>query len=508
VIAILGSSMAFIDGTVVNVALPVLQSDFRATISQVQWVIESYSLFLTALVLVGGALGDQIGRRLTFSMGVVIFSAASLWCGLSSEIRMLILARGIQGIGAAMLVPGSLAMLSAAYPEAERGRAIGTWSGFSGLTAAIGPVLGGWFVQTLSWRWAFFINVPIGALVLILVLVHLPTTQETGAGSRLDWLGAATVTISLALVVYGLLELPARGWRSTPVVATVIGGTVGMAMFVAIESKVSNPMMPVDLFHSKNFGGANLLTLLLYAALSGALFFVPFNLIQVQGYSPVQAGSALLPFVLIMFLLSRWAGGLVTRFGARGPLTIGPIVTALGFVLFAIPSIGGSYWRTVFPAVTVLGLGMVTTVAPLTTTVMESVRSERSGAASGINNAVARLAGLLAIALLGLTIQSAFAARLNQQMDALNLSAGLQEQIRGQRGKLAAIEVPSSLDGRMRTRIQHSIDESFIAAFRRVVLVCAALASAAALAAAITIQRSGNRVKQRQGRRDVSARNL
>jgi len=486
VATILGSSMAFIDGTAVNVALPVLQSDLHIGLSDVQWVIESYALLLAALVLVGGSLGDQVGRRTTFSVGVAIFSLASVWCGLSSDIHSLIAARIIQGVGAALLVPGSLALLSASYPENERGRAIGTWSGSVDLTAALGPVLGGWFIQKLSWRWAFFINVPVGVIVLLLLILYVPKAQESTGKWHLDWLGAAIATLSLASLVYGLLELPALGARSATVLATVIGGIVGLALFIIVEANQQRPMMPVDVFHSKDFSGANLLTLFLYAALSGALFFVPFNLIQVQGYTPVEAGAALLPFPVVMFLLSRWAGGLVTRYGSRLPLTIGPLVAGLGFALFALPELGGSYWRTFFPAISILGLGMAISVAPLTATVMGSVGQNRSGAASGINNAVARLAGVLAIALLGLSIQSAFSAKLNQRLTALTLPVSVQDSVKQQHSSLAAIEIPSSLDRAVRTQVQRAIDESFVSAFRQVALICALLAVISGVGAALT----------------------
>lgn len=487
-VAILGSSMAFIDSTVVNVALPVLQTDLHAGISEVQWVIESYALVLTALVLVGGSLGDQIGRRTAFGIGVVIFSAASIWCGLAPDVHVLILARAVQGLGAALLVPGSLALLSASYPEEQRGRAIGTWSGFSGITAAMGPVLGGWFVQEFSWRWVFFINVPVGAVVLITLWLRIPKDGTNSSGQRhVDWRAAAVATVSLASLVYGLLELPAGGRSSAVYLATMIGGLVGMVLFVAIEMKEQAPMMPVDIFRSRDFSGANLLTLFLYAALSGAFFFVPFNLIQVQGYSPLQAGAALLPFVLIMFLLSRWAGGLVTRFGSRLPLTFGPLIAALGFVLLALPSVGGSYWRTFFPAVCLLGLGMAISVAPLTTTVMNSIGRDRAGAASGINNAVARLAGLLAIAILGIAMQGIFATQLGRRMAAPEVPVSLQHMVDQQRGKLAAIELPASVDNGLRREIRGAIERSFVAAFRRVVLICAALAAVSGLIAALTI---------------------
>jgi EmrB/QacA subfamily drug resistance transporter len=479
--------MAFIDSTVVNVALPILQSEMRVGISDTQWVIESYSLFLTALVLVGGSLGDYIGRRTTFNMGVVIFSISSAACGLAGNIHALIAARAVQGIGAALLVPSSLALLSAAYPENERGRAIGTWSAFSGLTGALGPVLGGWFVQKLSWRWVFFINVPVGAIVLILLLLCVHAPQESRSKQHLDWLGAAIATLSLAGLVFGLLEVPGSGTRSATVLGTVIAGMVGIVVFVIIEANQRAPIVPVYLFRSKNFRGANILTLLLYAALSGALFFVPFNLIQVQGYSPLQAGAALLPFVLIMFFLSRWAASLVTRYGSRLPLTVGPLITALGLLLYSVPNIGGSYWKTFFPAALVLGLGMATSVAPLTTTIMSSVSQDQSGAASGINNAVARLAGLLAIALLGLTMQSAFAAQLNHHLGAARLPAPLQAAVQQQRSNLAAIEISSSVENGFRHQVQQIVDESFVAAFRRVLLSCAALAAISGLVAALTI---------------------
>ena len=489
VVTILGSSMAFIDSTVVNVALPILQSEMHVGISDAQWVIESYSLLLTALVLVGGSLGDQIGRRNTFSMGVVIFSISSAACGLAANIHAVIVARAFQGVGAALLVPSSLALLSASYPESERGRAIGTWSGFSGLTGALGPVLGGWFVQKLSWRWAFFINVPLGVIVLILLWLCVHDSQQNRSKQHLDWAGAAVATSSLACFVFGLLELPKLGITNVIVLSTVVGGLLGIVVFVVIEAHQRAPMMPVHLFRSKNFRGANLLTLLLYAALSGALFFVPFNLIQVQAYSPLQAGAALLPFVFIMFFLSRWAGGLVTRYGSRLPLTVGPFIAALGLLLFAVPNIGGIYWKTFFPAALVLGLGMTISVAPLTTTVMDSVSEDQSGAASGINNAVARLAGLLAIAMLGIAMQSAFDAQLNKRLTAARLPRPLQAAVQQQRSKLAAIEIPSSVESETRQQVRHMVDESFVAAFRRVLLTCAALAVISGVAAAGTISR-------------------
>lgn len=482
--------MAFIDGTVVNVALPFLQRELDATAIGVQWVVESYSLFLAALLLVGGSLGDRYGRRLILVIGIVVFAIASVACGFSLTISQLIVARAIQGIGGALLVPGSLALISASFSEEQRGRAIGTWSGFSAITTAIGPVIGGWLVENVSWRAVFFLNIPIALAVILISFWHVPESREKKHRGRLDWVGASLATVGFGGLVFGLIESSRVGFSNWVVVVSLVSGLVAIVVFVFYEARAKNPMVPLKLFRSADFAGANLLTLFLYAALSGTFFFFTLNLIQVQHYSATAAGAALIPFVVIMFSLSRWSGGLVDRVGPRLPLTIGPLVTAIGFALFAWPSLSSNYWTSFFPAVVVLGLGMAIAVAPLTTTVMSSVDSEQAGVASGINNAVSRAAGLMAIAVFGVIMLQSFGDSLSKRLRELPVSDEVRSTIERERVRLAGVQVPGHLDQKTRQALEDAISSSFVSSFRLIMFVSAGLAVASAFSSWLLIGRS------------------
>ncbi len=490
---ILASSMVFIDSSAVNVALPALQRQFGATAAQAQWVVESYALFLASLILLGGVLGDIHGRKRIFLIGTIFFALASAICGLAQSVEMLIGARAAQGAAAALLTPASLAIISATFTdETERGRAIGTWSGFTALTAAAGPVLGGWLIETFTWRLVFAINLPLAAMVIAISLYGVPESRDDHA-EGLDYPGAALATIGLGALVFGLIEAPARGWNDRLVLASLLVGVIALIAFVAVEARVPSPMAPLSLFRSSTFSGGNLLTLFLYGAFGGALFWLPFNLIQVHGYSATAAGAALLPSTLLLFALSRWSGGLIGAYGARLPLTVGPAIVAVAFLLFARPGTAGGYWTTFFPAAVALGIGMAITVPSLTTAVLSAVPACCSGTASGINNAVARAAGLLAVALFGMLVSAAFARGLDSRMDAMpSLSLETRAAIEAQLPDLAAAQPPSSADPEMAAAITTAIDESFVSGFRLAMLGGSALALASAFVAWTKIEGNAN----------------
>jgi EmrB/QacA subfamily drug resistance transporter len=487
-VTIVGSGMTFVDGTVVNVALPALQASLGASIAEAQWVVEAYALVLAALILVGGALGDRLGRRRVFAAGIAAFGAGSLWCGFSGSATELVVARGFQGMGAALLVPGSLAIISAEFDERDRGRAIGTWSASTAILAAVGPVIGGWVIQTFSWRGIFFLNPPLCAAVLPILFRHVRESRDPEAPRHLDWLGTVLVTIGLAGLVFGFIEAPSRGFAAARVVAALAAGSVALVAYGVAEAVQRHPMVPPRLFRSRSFSGANLLTLLLYAALGGALFFVPFLLIQVRGYSATAAGAALLPIILLIFALSRRAGALADRYGARRFLIAGPLVAGLGFVLLALAGSRGSYWTTYFPGLVVLGLGMAMSVAPLTTTVMNAADRRLAGTASGVNNAVARTAGVLAIAVLGVVVFGRFHAELAERVARVSTAPSARAYVAEAGTRLAAARIPADLPAAVAQALREAVDRSFTAAFAVAMLVAAALAAGAAASAAVLIE--------------------
>ncbi|MEU9793916.1 MFS transporter [Streptomyces sparsogenes] len=398
---VLGSAMALLDSTVVNVALPHIGLDLNADLAVLQWTVNAYMLTLAGLILLGGALGDRFGRRRVFVIGVVWFAIASLLCGLAPNAGVLIAARALQGIGGALLTPGSLALIQATFHPDDRGRAVGLWSGFGGVGAAIGPFVGGWLVDGPGWRWVFFLNVPLAAVCVPVALRHVPESRDPRAHGRFDVLGAALGALALASVTYALIAAPGAGVSPAVIVPAVVGLLLGVA-FVYVERARRDPMLPPDIFASRQFTAVNAVTLCVYAAFSGFFFLSVLQLQVVVGYSALAAGTALLPTTVLMLLLSARSGELGRRIGPRLPLTVGPLLCAVGMLLMTRAGVGAVYWRDVLPALLVLGLGMVTLVAPLTATVLASVEVERAGLASGINNAAARAAGLVAVAALPL----------------------------------------------------------------------------------------------------------
>jgi EmrB/QacA subfamily drug resistance transporter len=488
--AVLGSTMAFIDESVVNVALPGMESDLATTLPAMTWVVNAYTLCMSALLLTGGAAADQLGRRRIFLTGLGIFAGASICCGVAPNVAALIVARAIQGVGAALLIPCSLAIIGAAFEESERGAAIGIWSGASAIAAGAGPLLGGWLVDHWSWRAIFLINPLIALPTLWIAVRHLPESRDPNARGGLDWTGALLAFTGLGSLVYGLIAASHRGWGDPLVLGSLAAGALLLAAFVLAERRSVSPMMPIDLFRSKRFSGVNLLTLLLYGALGGGLFFLPFLLIQVHGYSATAAGAAFLPFTLILGLLSKWGGGLIDRFGARLPLIVGPAVVAAAFWLLTLPAAEGRYWSTFLIPMLVLGLGMAITVAPLTTTVLNSVAQHQTGVASGINNAVASVASLLLIAVLGTTGIASLNRSLDRHAAQVRASAQVSWLVNETRGGFVLPAVPPGTPEET-SRIAHSIiTGAFLDTIRLMMQIGAALALASAVVAAFTISAS------------------
>ncbi len=480
--------MAFIDGSVVNIALPVLQTKLGASAAGAQWVVEAYALALSSLVLTGGTLADRLGRRRVFSAGTVLFAISSLACALSPSVGWLIATRALQGVGAALLVPSSLAVLGAAFGERERGKAVGAWSALTSIAMAIGPALGGWLVETISWRAVFFVNLPIAAGVLAIAAAKIPETRSQAAG-RLDAVGAILATAGLGGLVFGLIEAPTAGWGSARTLAPILLGLAALTAFVAVELRSRSPMVPLSIFRSRTFTAANLLTFFLYAAIAAVLFYLPFVLIQARGYSPAAAGASILPLVILIGALSRPAGALADRIGPRWPLTVGPIVAAAGYVLLALGRGDASYAASMLPGLAVLGLGMAIVVAPLTATVLNAAGARHSGAGSGISNAVARVATLLAIAAFGILDAASFGRALDRRLDAARVPAPLRQALDAERSKLGAMRPPAGTGAAEAQTVTDAVRAALDAAFRDVALGSAALAVLASASAAWGVRR-------------------
>ncbi len=491
VATILASSMAFIDGSALNVAIPALQADLNLNGSEVLWVVNAYLLFLSALILLGGSLGDRYGRKRVFMIGIIVFSCASIASGLAQSADFLIIARSIQGIGGALMVPGSLSIITAYFPAERRGRAIGTWSTFSTITTIGGPILGGWLAAHGLWRAVFFINLPLALIALFTLITRVPESRDENMPPQIDYLGALLATLGLAGITFGFLQAPNSSLSDPLVIGTLIGGVIALILFVLVEARSDHPMMPLNLFRSRTFSGTNALTLFLYAALGVVPFFLVLNLIQVQGYSSDIAGFIFLPFTILLALLSRWSGGLIDRVGARLPLIAGPAIAAVGFGLLALPGLTDGptqFWTTYFPGIVVLGVGMGITVAPLTTAVMGAAPQENSGTASGINNAVARTASVLAIAIVGALALSVFTANLDGRATAINLSAQSMTALRAQASNFGAAKVPGDLSGDQANAVSQAIKLAFVDTFRLIAAIGLALGFLSAIMAAILVE--------------------
>ena len=399
---VLGSGIAFLDSTVVGIALPSIGREFHGGVGMLQWVVTGYSLTLAAFLLLGGSLGDHYGRKRIFTVGVAWFAVASACCGLAPSGALLIAARVVQGVGGALMTPASLAILQASFRPEDRARAIGAWSGLSGLAAAAGPLVGGYLLSIGSWRWVFYINLPLAAAVLAITARHVPESRDPTSAGRVDAVGAGLGVVFLAGLTYGLIEAPTRGWSSPAVVASLILAAVAAPAFLVVEHRRAHPMLPLELFRSRQFSGANAVTFAVYGALGGALFLLPVELQIVKGYSPLASGLALLPVTLVMLVLSARSGALSARIGPRLQMTVGPLIVAAGLALLTRATDPGTYWTQVFPAVLLFAFGLAATVAPLTATAMGAAPPEHSGIASAVNNVVSRAAGLLAVAVLPL----------------------------------------------------------------------------------------------------------
>ncbi len=489
--SILASSMAFIDSTALNVVLPSLQSSLNSSASDIFWVLNAYLLMLAAFILLGGSLGDKLGRKKVFLTGIFIFMAGSVACGIAPDVNLLIIFRALQGLGGAMMIPGSLSLISASFVSKERGTAIGTWSAVTTMVTIGGPILGGILGDAGLWRYIFFINVPIGIVAALILWFKVGESKDEQIDHRLDYPGAITAVLGLALLTFGFLRIPETGVNNSQVLISLAGGLVFFGLFIYLEKKSKYPMMPLSLFSNKTFSGVNLLTFFLYAGLSAGLLFLSLNMVQVQGYSQLQAGLTLLPFSLLMVLVARFAGKLADKYGPRVLLIAGPAAAGAGLLLLSLvrQTAGPSeYWTSFFPGIVIFGLGMAFTVAPLTSTVMAAVADHFSGTASGVNNAITRIASVFANAILGALAILIFTAYLAEETDKIKLQPASRQIILAESSDFGNAELPEELNDKQRIQIEKVYHQGFIRAYSTVLMICSGLAFLGAAMSALFVK--------------------
>ncbi len=484
---ILGASLVSLDGTIVTVALPQIQTEFNTSISGLQWLIDVYILFLTVPILVAGSLSDRYGRKLFFNIGLVGFTITSVACGAAATLDQLIVARIFQGISGAIMLPGSLAILNATFSPDVRGKTVGIWSAFTPLATAVGPLLGGWLVDNVSWRAAFYINLPIGIIALFMSWRFIPESKSRSMPESTDWWGAGLITVGLGAFIYSLIEGPKLGWTDPLVVTAIVAFIVCSIAFWLVETRIEHPMIPFALFKSRAFSGVTLVTFILFFAMSGVFFFLNLNLQQIQGFSATVTGLAFMPIIIPLFLMSQWVGRFVDRTGPRMPMIIGPIVIAIGFFWYMIPGTEANYWLTFFPATTIFGLGLGITLAPLTTVALSAVPIHLSGLASGVSNAVSRVATMLAVAMLGLLMVLWFSNSLAERTAPLDLTNTERELLQKESINLGGAEVPVELQSNLVEGVDSAIRESFVDAFRAMMGLCGILTLFGAWVSALTI---------------------
>ncbi|MGN7722986.1 MFS transporter [Chitinophaga sp. 22620] len=475
---ILASAMAFIDSTALNVVLPSLQQDLDASGAELFWILNAYLLMLAALILIGGTLGDRLGRKKIFMAGIFVFILGSAACGLAGTAGLLIAFRIIQGIGGAFMIPGSLSLLSSSIHEKERGKAIGTWSAVTTLVTLGGPILGGALADAGLWRYIFFINVPIGIIALLLLWKKVKENTDNNTRQRPDFAGAILIALGLAMLTFGFLRMPELGLRHAQVYLSLAAGVLLLIAFIVVEKKSAYPMMPLKLFANLTFSGANLLTFFLYAGLGAGMLFLSLNLVQVQGYNQLQSGLTFLPFTVLMLAIARFAGSLADKYGPRLFLVAGPCIAGIGLLMLSfVKQTNGpaSYWTTFFPGIVVLGLGMSFTVAPLTATVMTALSDRLSGTASGINNAITRIAGVFANAIFGGLAVLLFTASLQKDIRSLPVDPQEKQEIIAQAGNLGNAKVPEGIGAGHKDAVMKIYHQGFIGAYGRIMQLSGAL---------------------------------